>query len=100
MRDYKCKMIKRKGYVYRHKNSYFIIVDKFHYLEIQSDNPNLSMKEIYDKLKESKSRDFLETNQKNFEVDKFLGIVLHPIDKFYQSKVKEYKEDYKEKFAI
>ena len=100
MRDYKCKMIKRKGYVYRHKNSYYIIVGKFHYLEIQSDNQNLSMEEIYDKLKESKSRDFSETNQKNFEVDKFLGIVLHPIDKYYKSKVKEYKEDYKEIFSI
>ena len=100
MRDYKCKMIKRKGYVYRHKNSYYIIVEKFKYLEIQSDNQNLSMKEIYDKLKESKSRDFSETNQKNIVVDKLLGIVLRPIDKYYKSKIKEYKEDYKEKFAI
>lgn len=99
MRDYKCKMIKRKGYVYRYKNSYFIIVNQFCYLEIQADNPNLSMKEIYDKLKESKSRDFSETNQKNFVVDKFLGIVLRPIDRYYQSKIKEYKDDYKEIFA-
>lgn len=45
MKDYKCKMIKRKGNVYRYMNMYYIIVDQFRYLELKSDNQNLSLKE-------------------------------------------------------
>ena len=90
MKEYKCKMIKRKGNVYRYMNMYYIIVDKFRYLELKSDNQNLSLKEIYDKLKESKLKYFSDMNKNNFVVEKFLGIVFNTED-FYKNKIKEYK---------
>lgn len=90
MKDYKCKMIKRKGNVYRYKNSYYIIIDQFCYLELKADNQNLRLKEITERLNESKLKYFSDTNKNNFAVDKFLGIVFNTAD-FYKNKVKEYK---------
>ena len=78
-------MNKRKGNVYRYKNSYYIIIDKFRYLELKADNQNLRLKEITERLNESKLKYFS---------DKFLGIVLYSLDDVYKSQVKEYKRVY------
>lgn len=67
-----------KGDVYRYLHSYYVIVDKFRYLEIISDSIYLSIDEISDKLTESKLRYFYETNQ--FVVADYIGVLNSPME--------------------
>ena len=79
---YAFKKVKHKGIekgdVYRFLHSYYVIVDKFRYLEIITDSLNLSLDEVSDNLVEGKLRYFYENNQ--FVVADYIGLLNSPME--------------------
>lgn len=67
-----------KGDVYRFLHSYYVIVDKFRYLEIITDSLNLSLNEVSDNLVDGKLRYFYENNQ--FVVADYIGLLNSPME--------------------
>ena len=67
-----------KGDIYRFLHSYYVIVDKFRYLEIITDRLNLSLDEVSDNLVEGKLRYFYENNQ--FVVADYIGLLNSPME--------------------